>query len=133
MSKSDPESAIFLKCNELLLLLNINLNHFPRHEKYALCQEIRNAAYGVLGLLVECQKRYHNKTTLGKLDVRHEQMRTLVNLAFTMGYFDYHDHKRGRGDAESLRRYTAVSILINELGSMIGGWIRSLRVLPQAE
>ena len=133
MSKSDPESAIFHKCKELLLLLNLNLNHFPRHEKYALCQEIRNGAYDVLGLLVECQKRYHNKTTLGKLDVRHEQVRALVNLAFEMGYFDYHHHKRGRSEAESLRRYTAISVLLNELGAMIGGWIRSLRVIPQAE
>ena len=131
--KIDPEAAILHKCRELILLLNVNLNHFPRHEKYALCQQIRVAVYDVLKGLVECQKRYHNKTSLTRLDVQHEQLRTLVNLAFEMGYFGYHHHQRGRSDAESLRRYTAVSILVNELGAMIGGWIRSLRVEPQAE
>jgi hypothetical protein len=129
----DPEAAIRHKCRELIMQLNVNLNHFPRHEKHGLCLQIRNCAYGVLKGLVECEKRYHNKTSLTRLDVEHEQLRTLVNLSFEMGYFGYHNHKSTRSDAESLRRYTAVSILLNELGAMIGGWIRSLRVIPQAE
>lgn len=115
------------------MLLNVNLNHFPRHEKYGLCQEVRQSVYGVLGGLVECQKKYHNKTSLTKLDVQHEQLRVFVNLAFEMGYFEYEHHKRARTAAEALRRYTAVSVLLNELGAMIGGWIRSLRVTPQPE
>ncbi|AVR89014.1 four helix bundle protein [Thauera aromatica] len=130
---TNPQAAIHHKCRELILLLNVNLNHFPRHEKYGLCQEIRQAVYDVLAGIVECQKRYHNKTSLSKLDVRHEQLRTFVNLAFELGYFEFEHHKRARSAAESLRRYTAVSVLINELGAMIGGWIRSLRASPQAE
>lgn len=131
--KIDPEAAILLKCRELIKLLNINLNHFPRHEKYGLCQEIRQSVYSVLGGLVECQKKYHNKTSLTRIDTQHEQLRVFVNLAFELGYFDYEHHKRGRSESESLRRYTSVSVLLNELGAMIGGWIRSLRVAPQAE
>lgn len=131
--RADPEAAIMHKCRELILLLNIHLNHFPKHEKYGLCQVIRNCVYGVLGLIVECQKKYHNKTSLTKLDVQHEQLRTFVNLAFEMGYFAYHSNKRIRSEAETLRRYTAVSVLINELGAMIGGWVRSLRLIPQPE
>lgn len=115
------------------MLLNINLNHFPRHEKFALCTQIRTLAFDVLKGLVECQKRYHNKTGLNRLDVQHEQLRTLINLSYEMGYFSYHQHKSTRSEKDALRRYTAVSILVNELGAMIGGWIRSLRVLPQAE
>lgn len=121
------KAAIFHKARELIKLMNVHLNHFPRHEKYALCQEIRQAAYGVYSGLVECQKRYHNKTGLTRLDVQHEQLRMLLNLAFELGYYDYHDSKRARTDAEALRRYTAISILVNELGAMIGGWIRSLK------
>lgn len=129
----DPEAAIMHKCRELIMQLNVNLNHFPRHEKHGLCLQIRNCVYDVLSGLVECQKRYHNKTSLTKLDVRHEQLRTLVNLAFEMGYFGYHHNKSTRSEAEGLRRYTAVSVMLNELGAMIGGWIRSLRAIPQAE
>ena len=129
----DPEAAILHKCRELIMQLNVNLNHFPRHEKHGLCLQIRNCAYDVLKGLVECHKRYHNKTSLTRLDVEHEQLRTLVNLSFEMGYFSYHHNKSTRSDPEALRRYTAVSILVNELGAMIGGWIRSLRAIPQAE
>lgn len=68
-----------------------------------------------------------------RLDVHHEQLRTFINLAFEMGYFGYHHQKSTRSPSDALRRYTAVSILVNELGAMIGGWIRSLRKMPQAE
>jgi hypothetical protein len=124
---ANPQAASLHKCREMILLLNIHLNHFPRHEKYGLCQQIRQAAYDVYGLLVECQKRYHNKTSLQRLDTRHEQLRMFINLAFEMGYYLYHDHKHDRSQHEAERRYTALSILVNELGAMIGGWIRSLR------
>lgn len=103
--------------------MNIHLNHFPKHEKYALCQEIRSAAYEVYSLLVECQKRYHNKTSLSRLDIRHEQLRMLINLAHELGYYEY----VGKRPKEADRRYAAMSVLVNELGAMIGGWIKSLR------
>ena len=126
-SPVDPNAAIFHKSREMILLLNVHLNHFPKHERYGLCQQIREAAYDIYGLLVECRKRYHNKTSLQRLDVRHEQLRALVNLAYELGYYDFQHHQRGRSDAEALRRYSAISVLINEVGAMIGGWIRSLR------
>lgn len=122
-----PEASMLHKCRELIQLLNVHLNHFPRHERYALQQQIREAAYDVYGLIVECQKRYHNKTSLTKLDVRHEQLRMFVNLAFELGYYDFHDGRRGRTGSEALRRYTAISVIVNELGAMIGGWLRSLK------
>lgn len=126
MNYSKNANEILDTCRNLIVLLNVHLNHFPKHEKYALSQEIRQAMYGVFTLLVECEKRYHNKTSLTKLDVQHEQLRMLVNMAFELKYYEY---KNGRGDAksESLRRYTAASCLINKLGEQIGGWIRSLR------
>lgn len=133
---SDPKASIHDKCRQLILFLNICLNKFPRHEKYGLCQEIRQSVYGVLGGLVECQKKYHNKTSLTKLDVQHEQLRVFVNLAFEMGYFSCLNFRRNNSkeasESEALRVYTAVSVLVNELGAMIGGWIRSLRETPQA-
>ncbi len=127
MKTVNPHVNILHKCRQMILLMNIHLNHFPRHEKYGLCQQIREAAYDVYGLMIEGHRKYQNKTTLTKLDIRHEQLRMFVNLAFEMGYYDYDDHKRDRSPVEAQRRYTALSILVNELGAMIGGWIRSLK------
>jgi four helix bundle protein len=79
--KVNHEAVIMLKARELIKQLHINLQHFPRHEKYALCQQIRNSAYGVFGGLIECHKKYHNKTSLTKLDIDHERLRAFINLA----------------------------------------------------
>lgn len=121
-----PEAAILCKCREMILLLNVHLNHFPKHEKYGLCQSIRQAAYDVYALLAECQKRYHNKTSLSKLDVRHEQLRMLINLSFELGYYDFHNHKRDRGDAEAQRRFVRKHSLFRFSRSLKAGDVPSL-------
>lgn len=116
------EARLDRKFVECAKLLNVYLNHFPRHEKYGLSQELRRAAYDVYGLIVETQKRYHKKTTLTLLDVRHEQLRMYLRLAHELGYFGFKDGKQeGAGRAE--HRYCAISLLVDELGRMIGGWI----------
>lgn len=116
------EAGLDRKFVEFAKLLNLYLNHFPRHEKFGLSLEIRRAAYDVYGLIVECQKRYHKKTTLTQLDIRHEQVRMLIRLANELGYFGFKDGKRDSSDRAE-HRYLALSRLVDELGRMIGGWI----------
>ena len=121
------EANMNRKFVEMMKLLNIYLNHFPRHEKYALCSRIRNTAYHIYDLITEAQKRYHKKTTLVNLDIAHEQLRMQLHLANELGYFGFKD---GRGDEDeiglrSARRYMAISVMIDELGRMIGGWMQA--------
>ena len=52
------EPRLYRKMVELLKLLNIYLNHFPKHEKYALCNNIRNTAYAVFDHITEGEKRW---------------------------------------------------------------------------
>lgn len=118
--------------NRLVLLLkqlNQYLNHFPRHEKYGLSLQIRNAAYEVYGLVVEAQKRHHKKTSLSTLDIRHEQLRMFVRLAHELGYFEFKDGTRMEESAQTIaeRRYHAISRMVDEVGCMIGGWINAER------
>ncbi len=122
------EALLNRKFVEFANLLNIYLNHFPKHEKYALCLAIRNAAYDVYGYIIEAQKRYHKKTTLTHLDVRHEQLRMLVNLAHEMGYFGFKDGRsKGAHSPDELgaHRFLTLSRMVDELGRMIGGWIQA--------
>ena len=129
MNYSQNANEIIKLCQTIIERINQHLRHFPSHEKYALCQEIRQTMYGMYGLLIECEKKYHNKTSLTKLDIQHEQLRMLVNLAFKLGYYEYKTGKdKGHTRSEALRRYSSLSGLIDSLGEMIGGWIRSLRV-----
>ncbi|MFZ4537170.1 four helix bundle protein [Propionivibrio sp.] len=119
------EARLDQKFIALAKLMNIHLNHFPAHEKYGLALEIRRTAYEVYAFIVEAQKRYQKKTTLTNLDVRHEQLRMLVRLAYEMGYFEFSNGKKADRSREELaeHRYLALSRLIDELGRMIGGWI----------
>lgn len=118
----DSEARLDRKFIEFSKLMNIYLNHFPAHEKYGLALEIRRAAYDVYALIVECQKRYHKKTTFTNLDIRHEQLRMLIRLANELGYFRFKDGKKEH-EQSSDRRYLTISAMIDEIGKMIGGWI----------
>lgn len=119
------EACILNKMTDLIKLANVHLNHFPRHEKYGLSQEIRQTMYRVYNLLVEGEKRYHKKTSLTELDIKHQQLRMMFKLAYELGYFKYHNGKTDRSDKETDRRYLALNSLVNEVGAMIGGWIKS--------
>jgi len=102
--------------------LEIYLAHFPNCHKYALTQTIRLTFVDMYCLTVEAQKRYHKKTTLGQLDVKHEQLRMLINLAYEMGLFA---HQKGKSEDATVNqhRYLAISRQLDEVGRMIGGWI----------
>ncbi len=106
------------------------LMHFPHCHKYTLTQAIRQAYVDVYNLVTECQKRYHKKTTLTQLDVRHEQLRMLINLAHELKLFDY---SAGRKDNElpGEHRHLVLSRMVDELGRMIGGWLKSEILGPE--
>ncbi|MDP3651042.1 MAG: four helix bundle protein [Rhodoferax sp.] len=100
------------------------LAHFPNCHKYTLTQGIRQAYLDVYNLVTECQKRYHKKTTLTQLDVRHEQLRMMIHLAHELGLFNY---SAGTKDAQAPgeRRYLVILRMVDELGRMIGGWVNA--------
>ena len=100
------------------------LAHFPNCHKYSLTQSIRVAFVDVYNLVTEAQKRYHKKTTLTQLDIRHEQLRMLLNLAHELGLFDF---SAGRKDsaAPGAHRHLVIIRLVDELGRMIGGWVNT--------
>lgn len=127
------EAKLDRKFVEFAKLMNIYLNHFPKHEKYGLALEIRRTAYGMYTLIVESQKRYHKKTALSNLDVAHEQLRMLVNLAHALGYFAFKDGAQcSSPEATADHRFLALSRLVDEMGRMIGGWIVAHRAQQEA-
>jgi len=72
--------------------------------------------YEVLTLIVEANKRrQHRESAMMKLDIAHETLRHLVDLAYRR--LKYIDHKK----------YTLWMERISEVGKLLGGWIRSSR------
>ena len=117
------EAGLHRKLVLLAQQLELYLAHFPNCHKHALSQQIRLAFLEVYNLVTEAQKRYHKKTTLTQLDVRHEQLRMLLNLAHDLGLFDF---SAGRRDpqAPGSHRFLAISRQVDEVGRMIGGWVK---------
>lgn len=124
------EASLDTKFVDFSKQLNLYLNHFPKHEKYGLSQQIRNAAYEVYGFIVESQKRYMKKTSLTNLDIAHEKLRMFLRLAFELGYFKFKDGALSADkehEKTATHRYLVISRMIDELGRMIGGWIQADR------
>lgn len=123
------EPALNRKFMEFAKLMNVYLNHFPRHERYALANRIRNTAYEVYDLISEGQKRYFKKTTLSSLDIAHEQLRMQIFLAYELGYFRFKDGRHADKGARHIeqKRFTTISGLVDELGKMIGAWIKKIK------
>lgn len=120
------EPALYRKYVEMMKLLHIYLNHFPKHENNALNLTIKTTAYDVFKLIVEGQKMYYKKTTLTKLDKEHETLRMLIWLAYELHYFNFKDGKKAENNPEA-KRYSAISRHVDEVGKMIGGWIKKIK------
>ena len=125
----DAWTAFVRKYIDFLKQLNLYLNHFPRHEKYALCQSIRQDAYNVFDLMVEGQKRYYKRTSLSNMDVKFEQLKAKILLAYHLGYFEFKDGKTDEKNptTTSEKRFAVLSRMADELGRMIGGWIKKVK------
>ena len=123
----DSESNLDRKFIQTVSLLNLYLNHFPNHEKHGLALKIRTTAYEMYDYIIEGQKRYYKKTTLVNLDIKHEQLRMLVRLAFELAYFGHPETEKIPANKLNMKRYLVMSAKIDELGKIIGGWIKSTK------
>ena len=123
------EAGLNRKFMEFAKLMNIYLNHFPRHEKYALANRIRNTAYEMYDYITEGQKRYYKKTSLTGLDIIHEKLRMQLYLAYELGYFQFKDGKISDRNVDELaeHRFSALNAMVDELGKMVGGWIKKVK------
>jgi len=120
------EAGLNRKFMEFAKLMNIYLNHFPKHEKYALANIIRNTAYEMYDYITEGQKRYFKKTSLTGLDIVHEKLRMQLFLAYELGYFSFKDGKDSQKQTGE-KRFGTINSMVDELGRMIGGWIKKVK------
>jgi hypothetical protein len=100
---------------DLLHYLVPQLVKFPRHQKFVLADRIQNSLTDVLLLLVEAYytKGEPKRAALQKTNLELEKTRFLVRLAKDLHCLD-------------LRRYELVQTKINEIGTQVGAWLKSL-------
>jgi hypothetical protein len=102
------------KCQDMIQYGYIALRQFPKSEKFALAADIKTTMWRLLRLMIICNKRYFKKTTLQDLDIELDILRTQVRLARDLGFLPF-------------RKYEIWSRDCNEIGKMIGGWVKTVK------
>lgn len=100
------------KAEDMVQYGYVAVKQFPKSERHVLSQEMRLTMWRLVRLVVVCNRRYHKKTTIQDLDAELDLLRSQVRLAKELGFLP-------------LRKYEVWSRYLDELGRMVGGWMRS--------
>ena len=102
------------KCMDMMKYAYQAMRDIPRDYRYTLGADIRLSMNELLRLIIRCGKRYYKKTTLEDMDIELAALRGLVQVAV-------------ENKVITLKEYEHWSKLLDELGRMIGGWIKSIK------
>jgi len=107
---------VLIKIYDLLLYLIPQLEKFPRSQKFLLADRIETKVLDIQENLIEAYytTAQQKLPVLQRTNLRLEQLRYLIRLSHDLKFFT-HD------------RYGLLSEKINEIGKMVGGWIKSLK------
>ena len=110
----NPSNDLLIRqrCEAMIEYGYVSMRQFPKAERHVLSAEIRHSMWQVLRLIVICNKRYHKKTTLQELDGELDLLRSQVRMAKALGYLDFKKY-------ENWARHN------DEIGRMVGGWIKA--------
>ena len=110
------ELQILQKVYDMILYGNTCLRQFPNYEKHVMTAEIRSTMYELLRLIIRANKRYYKKTTQQEIDIALEELRVMIRLASDPGM-----------KYLSLRKYEIWAKQLNEIGRMLGGWMKATK------
>jgi putative ribosome biogenesis GTPase RsgA len=108
--KDDEYFLIEKKISELIDYILIMTTQFPKMEKFRLANKLIELSYDLLEITITINKNYY-KSSLPKLDVKHELLRQLINLSFNKKYIDS-------------QKFRVSQLKLDEIGKMIGAWIK---------
>lgn len=74
--------------------------------------DYKKCLFQFLIYIITAQKKYYKKTTLQDADVQLEPLRLFNDLSYDMRFIDE-------------KRYQLISERLNEIGRLLGGWIKS--------
>ena len=100
------------KLYDVILWLMSRVEKFPRSQKFTLGDRTVNLALDTLELLIEATYTRDRLALLRKANVQLEKLRYLIRIC--------HDFKM-----LSAKQYAYISKEMNEVGKLVGGWIRS--------
>jgi len=113
-TRNEPRNpAVITKVYDLFLWMLPKLAKFPKDQRYLLAERIENALLDILEILIEAGFTKDKLDLLRKANLKLEKFRFLVRIAKDMHYIN-------------LNGYEYQARAVNEIGKMIGGWIRQV-------
>ena len=115
MAKIDNRLLTYQKMLKLIYYSKNLLNKYPKSERFDLCTDIKNILYKILRNIIYAWKEYDNKVKLKYLrevDVDLVVLKGFITISNKYQYI-------------TLKNYMVWTENVNEIGKLIGGWIKS--------
>ena len=103
---------IYQRHYDLILYMYPIVQRMPKSERHVLSQHIRNSLLDIAKMIVGANKSRNKLPILYRIDVELEKLRLLIRLAKDLKFI-------------SVRQYGIMAERTNEIGRMLGGWIKS--------
>ncbi len=104
--------VIVQKAYDCYLYLHNALKTFPKSEKFVLSNDIKKTFFEMLAIFLTANKSQYKKKFLYDADVQLEILRFRIRAAKDLQYL-------------KLKQYEILSGQLNEIGKLLGGWIKS--------
>ena len=114
-NNNNSNLIIYQKYLELLYYTNDLVRKYPKHERFALVNEIKNTLYSGLRNIMYTIKSYNKQDklrNLNELDINLNLLKIQVRISYKYQYIN-------------IQNYNTWSILITDICNMLGGWIIS--------
>jgi len=99
---------------QFILWLIPTVDKFPRSQKFVLGDRIESAALDVLDALIAATYTRERSRLLADANLGLERLRFLLRMSGELRYLD-------------LRRYEHAARSIDEIGRLVGGWVKAHR------
>ena len=106
--------SIFEKTYEMILWLYPTINKFPKSQRFVLGQQIETAILEILKGIIQANSERDKIPYLKQMSVELDKLRILIRLSKDLKFIN-------------IKQYQFVVEKINEVGKMLGGWIKSCR------
>lgn len=109
-----PDIPIFSKLYDFYNQLTQAINNFPKTKRYTLGQKIDNITLDIFELLFEIPFSKNKISTLQQISIKIDLLKVLL---------------RSAKDNQSItdKRYLELQTVLQEIGKMLGGWMRSTK------
>jgi len=107
--------VIFRKHYDFTLYFYPVIDNFPKREKFAMCTKLKNKLYRIMDLIIDANETQGSKIRfLDRIDDELKKLKVQIRLAKDMHYL-------------SIRKHKIVVKKIDEIGRLLGGWIKSCK------